>query len=82
MFDLYSDVILTRDVPEDRLKAGDIGTVVEHHFVSGKEPGYSVEFYDLLGDTVAVATVPESFLRSPAHEDRPSVRTLAGTHSS
>lgn len=81
MFELYSDVILTRDVPEEGLKAGDIGTVVEHHSVPSKEPGYSVEFFDLLGATVAVATVPESYLRSPVHEDRPSVRTPAGARS-
>ena len=81
MFELYTDVILLSDVPEDGLKAGDIGTVVEQHNVPSKEPGYSVEFFDLLGATVAVATVPESCLRSPAHADRPSVRTLAGAHS-
>lgn len=76
MFDRYTDVILVRDLPDDGLHTGDVGTVVEVHLVPGKEPGYSVEFFDMLGDTVAVATVPGSFLRNPEHEDRPTVRSL------
>jgi hypothetical protein len=62
-FDLFSDVILAADVPERGLKAGDIGTVVERHAVAGREDGYSVEFFDKRGQTVAVATIPASALR-------------------
>ena len=32
-FEMYGDVILTRDVRESGLRAGDIGTVVERHAV-------------------------------------------------
>jgi hypothetical protein len=32
-FELYKDVVLARDVPEHRLKRGDIVKPVEHHFV-------------------------------------------------
>ena len=32
---MYSDVILTRDVTEHGLGAGDVGTVVERHAVTG-----------------------------------------------
>jgi hypothetical protein len=35
LFDLYGDVILTRDVTERGLRAGDVGTVVERHAVPG-----------------------------------------------
>ena len=46
-FDMYSDVILTRDVTERGLRAGDVGTVVERHVVPGvAEEGYSVEFFE------------------------------------
>jgi Domain of unknown function (DUF4926) len=76
-FDLYQDVILTVDLPEDRLCAGDVGTVVERHLVSGKEEGYSVEFFDMTGRTVAVVTVPASRLRKPTSADRPAARSLA-----
>jgi hypothetical protein len=51
------------DRPEEGLYAGDIGTVVEQHHVEGLETGYSVEFFDLLGNIVAVATLPGSYLR-------------------
>ena len=54
-FEMYADVILTRDVPESGLRAGDVGTVVERHTVPGvSEEGYSVEFFDMTGNTVAV----------------------------
>ena len=60
---LYSDVILLCDRPEEGLYAGDIGTVGEQHQVEGLKTGYSVEFFDLLGNIVAVATLPGSYLR-------------------
>src|SRR5438105_3870053 len=52
-FALYTDVILVQDVPKEGLHAGDVGVVVERHDVVGREPGYSVEFFDMLGSTVA-----------------------------
>jgi hypothetical protein len=74
-FELYQDIVLLRDLPEEGLCAGDVGTVVERHEVSGREPGYSVEFFDMLGHTVAVATLPGSAFRLPKRTDRPSVRS-------
>ncbi len=75
-FELYSEVILTADLPEDSLKAGDVGTVVERHAVPGTEEGYSVEFFDMTGNTVAVVTVRGSVLRAPTQTDRPAARTM------
>jgi len=75
----FTDVILTQDLPEEQLKAGDVGTVVERHVVPGIGDGYSVEFFDMTGQTVAVATVPESALRVPTAADRPAVRAMAGS---
>jgi len=74
---LYSEVVLVRDVPEEGLYAGDIGTIVERHDVAGKETGYSLEFFDMFGNTVAVATLPASALRVPTRADRPAVRSEA-----
>ncbi len=76
-FDLFTDVILTADVPDHDLRAGDVGTVVERHRVTGREDGYSVEFFDMTGRTVAVVTLAEGKLRPPASSDRPTVRTPA-----
>ena len=76
--ELYQDVILTVDVPEHGLCAGDVGTLVERHAVPGKEEGCSVEFFDMTGQTVAVITLPCSQVRVPTPADRPSIRTLSG----
>jgi hypothetical protein len=77
-FELYQDAILTVDLPNHGLCAGDVGTLVEHHVVPDKEDGYSLEFFDMTGRTVAVVTVPASYLRAPTTADRPSARSLAG----
>ncbi len=77
-FEPFTDVILTVDLLDDDLKAGDVGTVVERHVAPGREDGYSVEFFDMTGRTVAVATIAESALRVPTAADRPTVRALAG----
>ncbi|HZL34957.1 MAG TPA: DUF4926 domain-containing protein [Tepidisphaeraceae bacterium] len=76
-FPLFSEVILTTQLPDEDLKAGDVGTVVERHVVAGMEDGYSVEFFDMTGQTVAVTTVKASLLRSPTQADRPAARTMA-----
>jgi hypothetical protein len=73
-FTLYQDVVLLHDIPAEGLCAGDVGTVVERHDVPGRETGYSVEFFDMLGNTVAVVTLPASALRVPTCADRPAVR--------
>jgi Domain of unknown function (DUF4926) len=76
-FPLYSDVILLRDLPEEGVYNGDIGTVVDRHDVDGLETGYSVEFFDMLGNTVAIVTLPMSCFRVPSSADRPTVRLMA-----
>jgi hypothetical protein len=78
---LFSDVILTADIPEQGLMAGDVGTVVEHHVVPGIGDGYSIEFFDMTGQTVAVVTVPASVLRLPTASDLPTVRAMAALRS-
>ena len=76
-FALFQDVILTADVAKHDLRAGDIGTIVENHRVPGREDGYSVEFFDMTGRTVAVVLLPISYLRVPTPSDRPTVRAPA-----
>ncbi len=73
---LFETVILACDLPAEGLKAGDVGTVVELHVVPGKEIGYSVEFFDLLGNTVAVVTLPGTNFRRPTVFDRPMARQV------
>ena len=76
--EMYQDAILTVDLSEHGLCKGDVGTVVECHVVPGHEEGFSVEFFDMTGQTVAVVTLPAHQLRSPSAADRPSARTLTG----
>lgn len=47
-------VVLTRDLPDQNLRAGDIGAVVLVHQAGA---GYEVEFAPLGGHTLAVLTV-------------------------
>ena len=47
-------VVLTKNLPEEGLEAGDIGTIVHIH--KGGE-GYEVEFMTLTGETVALVTL-------------------------
>lgn len=76
--ELYKDAILTTDLPSDGLRAGDLGTIIERHQAPGvEEVGYTVEFFDMTGRTVAVVTVPASSLRAPTSADLPSVRAVA-----
>jgi uncharacterized protein DUF4926 len=57
---------------------GDVGMVVDCHAVAGvSDEGYSVEFFDMTGNTVAVVTQPASALRLPTPADRPAVRALS-----
>lgn len=46
-FPLYSRVILATNFPEDHLKKGDIGVVVEHlPAPDGTNDGYILELFD------------------------------------
>ena len=75
-FELYKEAVLTRDLPEERLKRRDIVKLVEHHLGRDDEDGYSAEVFNAVGDTLTVITVPESALE-PLHEDEVCcVRTL------
>ncbi len=75
-FEMFQDVILTADLPEHGLCAGDVGTAVEHHTPPDHEEGYSVEFFDMTGRTIAVVTIVARMLRAPTAADLPAVREL------
>ena len=76
-FELYTDAVLTRDVPTEGLCRGDVVKIVDHHPVPGGEDGYSIEVFSTLGDTVAVTSVPESALEMLMENEVFSVRRLA-----
>jgi hypothetical protein len=67
-------VVLTANVPDEGLEAGDIGTVVNIH--KGGE-GYEVEFMTLTGKTVAIVTLLASQVRPLNCRDLAHPRELA-----
>jgi hypothetical protein len=75
-FDLYTDVVLTRDVPEHRLRRGDIVKLVDHHMAPDGTEGYSIEVFNALGDTIAVTSVPASALEALRQDEVLCARTL------
>ena len=74
MINEHDCVVLTQDLPDEGLKAGDIGTVVHIH-----EGGaaYEVEFMTLAGETICVATLLSAQVRPIARGDIAHVRELA-----
>jgi hypothetical protein len=70
----HERVILTRTMPDERLEAGDVGTVV-HVYRDGL--AYEVEFTTLDGRTAAVVTVEASDVRPVSRREITHARTLA-----
>jgi len=68
------EVVLTCDLPEQKLTAGDIGTVV---LVHGEGRGYEVEFMTLDGATIAVSTLRADQIRQAHAEEIAHARPIA-----
>jgi hypothetical protein len=77
-YDLFTRVALKADLPEHGLRRGDVATVVESHSGRrGQEPGYSLEVFNAVGETVAVVTVRESQIEPLTPDELLHVRPLA-----
>jgi hypothetical protein len=73
--DLFSRVVLTRDIPEEGLCRGDVGTIVEKYSDSlGNVIGLELELFSANGSTLAVASVPVDAVRAPTAADRLATR--------
>lgn len=75
-FELYTDVVLTCDLPEHRLRRGDIVKLVDHHVAPDGTDGYSIEVFNAVGDTIAVIAVPASALEALREDEILCTRTL------
>ena len=74
---LYQEVALTGDIPEHRLQAGDIATLVD--FVAhpdGGEEGCVLEVFNAIGESVAIVTVPRSMVESLRSDEVLTVRSF------
>jgi len=60
-YEPFTRVALKTDLPEHKLRSGDVATIVEYHpGRPGQEPGYTLEVFSAVGETVAVVTVRQS----------------------
>jgi hypothetical protein len=73
--ELYSRVVVNRDIPDEDLHHGDVATVIEYleHPGSGEE-GAILEIFNVLGESLGIATVPVSAIESLRAEYVPAVR--------
>jgi uncharacterized protein DUF4926 len=74
MIQEHDCVVLTQDLLDKGLHAGDVGTVV---YIHRDGAAYEVEFMTLTGQTIAVATMLPSQLRPVSSRDVSHVRELA-----
>lgn len=92
--ELFKEVALSRDIPKEGLRRGDIATVVEHPWsgtglrlpatqVSGGEEGYLkdgshvLEFFNAIGESIAIVAVPASEVEPLRADEILSARPLA-----
>jgi len=78
MINEYERAILTTDLPEHHLRAGDVGVVVMIH---QEGAGYEVEFFTLDGKTFDVVTVEASQVRKANGRELLHTRALGGSAS-
>jgi Domain of unknown function (DUF4926) len=77
-YKLYTDVALAVDIPDHRLKKGDIAKVVDYLPAGDNpEPGLALEVFNVLGETIDVIMVAESEVESLRHDEVSHVRHLA-----
>jgi uncharacterized protein DUF4926 len=70
----HDRVVLTADVPGEKLAAGDVGTVVH---VYRERNAFEVEFVSLDGETVAVVTLERAQIRPVEHREITHARRVA-----
>ena len=74
MINEHDCVVLTTNLPEEKLEAGDVGTVVHIHKGGA---AYEVEFMTLTGETVAIVTLEVLQVRAFNRRDLWHTRELA-----
>jgi hypothetical protein len=81
MINEFDRVVLTGDIPEKKLKKGDVGTVVMVYpkviLTSTLPTGFEVEFFTLDGNTLAVETLLPNQIRPVKTNEVTHVREVA-----
>jgi hypothetical protein len=65
-FQLYQQVVLSKNLPDEDLQTGDVATIIEI-IKQNNKTGYCLEFFDNSGNTIKVVIVDESNI----HEIKP-----------
>lgn len=73
MLQEHDRIVLTADIPEEELEAGDVGVIVHIH---PQHAAYEVEFFSLDGNTVTVATVMAGQARAVTKQDVTHARII------
>ncbi len=79
--ELYTRVVLVRDVPEYHLKRDDIAWYIDEVPISGDEAGAVLEIFNAPGESIAVVTVPVSAIAPLQTAHVPTVRLLNDVHA-
>ena len=69
----HDRIVLTANIPEEGLEAGDVGVIVHIH---PQHAAYEVEFFSLNGNTVTVATVMADQARAVTGYDVTHARSI------
>ncbi len=76
--EMYQEVSILRDIPEENLRAGDVATLVDRvDHPHGGEAGAVLEVFNALGESIAVVTVPISAIAPLRGDQVPAVRTVS-----
>jgi Domain of unknown function (DUF4926) len=74
----YSIVVITSDMAEEGLVAGDVGTIVLTHVdQSGQPIGYELEIFSITGESLTTVGVGLSDVRLASDNDRAHARSAA-----
>ncbi|MGF1523421.1 MAG: DUF4926 domain-containing protein [Leptolyngbyaceae cyanobacterium] len=75
-FKRFTRVALREDFPTHQLHRGDVATIVDHHPVSKGEDGYSLEVFNVIGETIAVLVMSESQIEPLMRNEVLHIRVL------
>lgn len=76
-YQLFARVVLKDDFREYGFFRGDVVTIVDcHEGMNDEEPGYSLELFNVLGETVGVIVVKESQIEPLRKDEIFHVREL------
>lgn len=71
--------VVTRDIPEEGVRAGDVGVVVHIHRRPGEVApvGYMLERFTIDGESLDVVSVPADAVRATTSADVTTARPVA-----